>query len=816
MPFLTDLRLALRLLARSPVFTVTAIASLALGIGSSAATFSLADALILAPPAGVRDPAAVVDIGRSDDGEGFDNMSYPMFAYLRDHAQTLAAMAAVEIAGGPLNLGANGQSERVFGKLVSGNYFDLLGARPALGRFFADDEDRVPDEKPVVVLSHAFWMRRFSGDPGVLGRPLRLNNRDFAVVGIAEEGFQGAAMIGTDLWMPMALVAAARGHSDSRLLREPGSVWHVAVGRLGPGVDRREAQAELRTLAAAFKAGEPRANERHDIAMSPLQRIPPPVRLPFKAFVGFLLALTGTLVAIACSNVAGMLLARATARRREMATRLAVGAGRGRLIAQLMTESLVLFVAGGVVALPVATWLVALLEGFLPALPFPIAIDLAVNGRVVAFALGASLLTAFVFGLAPARHALSGGLAPMLHGANSTVDRGRFQLRNALVVAQVALSLTLVVVAFLFLQALQTAAQIDPGFSTANIEIATLDVSLSGYRGQEAARLADRFEERVRAIPGVVSAATARMIPLQGGGFGMGWFRVPGVEGPGEGGTWHPDWNLISPGYFETIDMPIVSGRAFSPADRDGAPRVVIVNETFASRAWPGRSPIGQRILHVARGEEERAIDVVGVARDAKYRYISDAPRLFVYLPMAQNPTSQIELFVRHEGRPMGSEIRAALVQVVPNVPIVMLQSFEDAAAIGLLPQRVAAWIAGGVGVVGVFLAALGLYGLMAFLVAERTREIAIRMALGATGIDVRRMVMMQAARLGLAGGLTGLAAAAGVGVLARTLLVGVSPMDPLAFGATVAFFAIVLMLACWAPARRAAGTDPAAALRAE
>ncbi len=816
MPFLSDVRQALRLLAASPVFALTAIASLAIGIGASAATFSLADALILAPPEGVRDPDSLIDIGRSNEGDGFDNMSYPMFVYLRDHTQTLAAMSAVEVAGGPLNLSADGGSERVFGKLVSGNYFDMLGARPAIGRFFTASEDRVPDANPVVVLGHDFWMRRFAGDPAVLDRPLRLNNREFAVVGVAADGFQGAAMIGTDLWMPMAMVAAARGKADSRLLEEPASVWHVAAGRLRPGVDRLEAHAELNTLAEAFKAQEPRADARHQIATSPLQRIPPPVRLPFKAFVGFLFALTATLVAIACSNVAGMLLVRATARRREMATRLAVGAGKGRLVAQLMTESLVLFMAAGLVSLPLAVWLVAAIEGLLPALPFPIAIDLAVNARVVAFALGASLLTSLVFGLAPARHAVSGNLASLLHGANSTADRGRLRLRNGLVVAQVALSLTLVVVALLFVRALSAAASIDPGFRTANVDIATLDVSLSGYSGQQAVQLSERFEERVRAIPGVVSVATSRMIALQGGGFGMGRFRVPGATGPLEDGTWDPDWNVISPDYFETIDMPLVAGRRFTTADRDGAPLVAIVNETFAARAWPGRPAVGQRIVHVSRGEPEREMEVVGVARAAKYRYISDGPRLFVYVPLAQNPITNLELFVRHDGRPVARDLRSAIAQVEPNVPIVMLQSYDAAAAIGLLPQRLAAWMAGGVGTVGAFLAALGLYGLMAFLVAQRTREIAIRMALGATDDDMRGMVLKHASRLGVIGALTGLAVAAGVGVLARSLLIGTSPMDPLAFGGTAVLFAVVLVAASWAPARRAARTNPAAALRIE
>src|SRR5688500_15170269 len=740
MSFTADLRYSLRLLGRSPVFTVTSIVSLALGIGAAATIFSLTDALLFEPTVGVRNASELVDIGRANQGSGFDNMPHPTYRYLREHSRTLD-IAAIDFGGGPMSLGTEGTSERIIGTLVSANYFDVLGTKAVVGRFFRADEDEVAGARPVVVLSHALWTQRFNSDPHIVERSIRLNNQEFAVVGVAEPGFQGSSMVGTDLWAPMAMVQLVRGRPDASLLTEPRAVWHIAAGRLKPGVPSAQAQAQLSTFMEAYQKSEPRAAEHHTVSVVPMGRIPGPVRTPFLAFIGFLFALTGALVAIACSNVAGMLLARAASRRREMATRLAVGAGRHRLIGQLLTETMVLFAAAAIASGPLTIWLVALLEGSLPALPVTLNLDFGVNVRVMAFAFGLALITGMVFGLAPARHALSAELAPMLHGANATADRTRFRLRNSLVTAQVALSLMLVVTACLFLRSLDKAAHTDPGFQTRHIQIASVDVSLAGYRQQQAVALASRFRERLQAINGVNSVAHARMIPLQGSGFGLGSVRVPGVQGPFRDGRFDADWDIVSPEYFDTINMQIVEGRAFRESDRDGAPRVAIVNETFARQAWPGQSAVGRIFMQQADANEERAVEIVGVARDAKYRYISSARAPFIYVPMAQQPSSDLNFYVRHTpGHQIEREIRAAMAQVEPNVPVIMLQSFEDAAAIGLLPQKLAAWIAGSVGAIGIFLAALGLYGLMAFLVAQRTREIAIRMALGASHSDMRTM----------------------------------------------------------------------------
>jgi putative ABC transport system permease protein len=663
-------------------------------------------------------------------------------------------------------------------------------------------------------------MRRFGGDPDILQTPIRLNNREFVVVGVAEPGFQGTSLVGTDLWTPISMVAVVRGRTPADLLEEPRAVWHVAIGRLKPGVTRAQAAAELNTLMDAYKAGEPRANPDHRVAVEPLSRVPGPVRLPFMVFIGFLFALTGGLLAIACSNVAGMLLARATARRREIATRIAVGASRTRIVLQLLTESVVLFAGAGLVALPLTFWLVRLLVGFVPDLPVPVLLDLTVNLRVVLFAMAVSLAASILFGLAPARRALRGDVAPSLHGAYATADRSRFQLRNGLVVAQVALSLMLVVTAFMFLRTLHNAASTDPGFETAQVALASVNVGLSGYQDQQAVELVERFQTRLAAIGGVTSVATGRMIPLQGSSFGLGRIRIPGRVGPRGDDTFQADWNVVSPEYFGTIRMPIVEGRGFAATDREGTAMVAVVNETFARTAWPDRTAVGQRFMQGAGpgdGAPGRPIEVVGVVADAKYRYISEEPTPFVFVPMAQHPITDVTFFIRHaQHRPITQDVRTAIAQVEPGVPVLALQSFEEATAIGLIPQRLAAWIAGGVGTVGVFLAALGLYGLMAFLVAQRTREIAIRMALGASRGAMQAMVMRQAARLGVAGGVVGLVLTGGLGRLMQNLLVGVPPLDPISFGVTALLFAGVLTAACWSPARRAATTDPAVALRAE
>ena len=815
-----DIKYALRLLVRSPLFAVISIASLALGLAATTVIFNVSDAILLRSSPGVREADRVVDIGRTTEGSGFDNMSYPTYEYLRDNSRSFEHMSATTFDASPVSLSEGAGSERVFGQLVSASYFDVLKVQPAAGRFFNADEDQVGVDRPVVVLTHRLWRERFGADPATVGRTLRINNKDCLVVGVAEEGFEGATMFGTDIWMPMTMVATARGRQGAALLKSARAVWHTAIARLKPGVTLEQAQAELKTVFAAFKATNLEVPDRYGISVVPAGRLPTPFRMPFSVFFGVLFVLTGGLLAIACSNVAGMLLARATARRREIATRLAIGASRGQLLTQLMTETLVLFAVAAVVALPATIWLSGVLQSFLPALPLPISIEWSVGGRAMVFAFGLALITGLIFGLAPARHALRTNLSGALHGHASTATRERLRLRHTLVVAQVALSLTMVITAGLFVRTLLAAANISPGFRVAGIDVVSVDTTLAGAEGEKGIALIDRVVESLRTVPGVDRVGHSRMVPLQAGGMGLGNVRVPGLGGDAVNRLNDADWDVVSPDFFRTLEIPVMEGRSFTAEDREGRALVAVVNETFARLAWPGQSAVGQRFWQTDGGSDPgRPLEVVGVVHDAKYRYISEAQAPYIYVPFAQQMQPQVSFYLSHD-QPvdLGPSVRQAIARVDTGLPVVLHQTLDDATAIGLLPQRIAAWVAGSVGSIGILLAALGLYGLTAFLVVQRTREIAIRMAMGATQGQVQTMVLRQAGRLGVIGGLIGLALAAGLGQIIQSLslLVNVRSADPITFTSVVLVMIAVLLMASLLPARRAARTDPATALRAE
>lgn len=820
MPALSDVRYALRLFARTPIFTATAVASLALGVAASAAIFSIADAVLLRPRAGIADPPTLVDVGRTTRREGFDTFGYPLFAAMREHATLLDGLAAQRFSADVMSLGDAHASTRVFASLVSGNFFEVLGTRPALGRFFLPEEDQVPDAHAVVVLTHEFWTRRFNQDPAVLQQTLRLNNRPYAIVGVAEEGFSGTTVMGTDFWVPMAMEQHVRA-GDRSLLDMAEASWLMAVGRLKPGVTPPQARDELGAIMQRFmtERNDPR-RDRWGVAVALSTRVPAPIAGPVTAFIGMLGALTGLVLLIACSNIAAMLLARGLERRREVATRLAVGATRRRILGQLLLEGLTLAIVAGVLSIPLAAALVGLLSSLQPSLPLPIALDLRVDPRVTAFAFALAALTAIAFALLPAVQATRFDVAPALHGANATMDRRRAWLRQALVGGQVAMALLLLVAAGLFLRSLQTAATTDTGYNVEHVDLLQIDTAIAGYRSDaEGVRVVESVLDRLRTVPGVTDAAASRMVPLLGGGLGLGALRAPGYSGRDGSDRVEADWDTVSPEYFRTLQLEVVHGRPFGPQDRAGARRVAIVNERLAAEVWPGQNPIGRTLLQqTGRDPAETApLEIVGVARMAKYRSIGETPRNFIYVPLAQQYLSDITLYVRRG--PGGSrlgDLREAIAAFDRNLPVIHAQTLREATAVSLLPQRLAAWIAGSVGTIGLLLAALGLYGLTAFAVTQRARELAVRMALGATRRDVVSLVVGQSARLALIGTATGLALAAGVSQLLQSLLIGLGPIDPLAFGLATLALGGVLVAASWAPARRAARMDPVRALRAE
>jgi predicted permease len=824
----TDLRYAIRLLARAPLFTATSVASLAIGIAASTIVFGVADALFFRAPPGVRDAERLVDIARTTDRTGYGPILYPAFRHVREHTRTLESIAAVTRTSLALSLQHEGATVRVYGQTVSASFFDVLRMQPAIGRFFRADEDEMRNPRAVVVVSHRFWRDQLHADPAALARPLRINDLPFDVIGVAAPGFDGTTIIGSDVWVPMAMASTLRGASRATAAPassiEPGADWNDewAIARLAPDVTREMAQAELNLLLDALKADTPAIPRSHGFVVDDAGSLPPRARPMFAAFVGLVGALAVALLAIACSNVAGMLLVRADHRRHEIATRVALGASRGQVIAQLLVETLVLFATGGVVALPLAWWLASALQAFLPQnLPIPIRFELAVTTRTVLFAIGTSLLTALLFGLAPARHALQANLSQMFNG-RSTSSRERRRLQRGLVVAQVALSLAMVITAGLFVRTLHAASRIDSGFRTADIMAIAIDTTLADASGPNAAVLVDRLVTQLRGIAGVEAVAHGRIVPLEGNSASLGAVRVPGSTGTiAQRGV---DWDVVSPTYFAVVGLTLVDGRAFTAADREGQPHVAIVNEAFARAAWPDRSAIGQRFWRMTdeRGQREgegESLEVVGVARDAMYRSLSERPRPFVYVPFAQHPQTHVELFVKHApGLSIGREVRAAISRVEPRLPIIVMRSFDEATMVTLIPQRFAAWMAGSIGSIGIFLAALGLYGVVAFLVAQQRREIAIRMALGASHHDVRAAVLGQAARLGAIGAGVGLLIAWALGRLiqSQSLLLGVQPTDPLTFGGFALLMSLVLFAASYLPARRAAATDPAAALRAQ
>jgi predicted permease len=811
-----DLRYAVRLLVRNPLFALTAVASLAIGIGANTTIFTVANALLFRPPAGIVDPGRLVDIGRSQDGEGFDNGSYPNYLDIRTRSTAFDGVYAYRLGAEPMSLGGQDGAERVFGSMVTLNYFSVLGARAVIGRVFSAIDSEQAGAAPIAVLSHSFWLRRFNGDSAVIGQTIRLNGRAFTVIGVAPPEFKGTSVLTCDLWVPITMIGDVSPRRSASLLTSRASVWLLMGGRLKEGVSITQAQAELTAIGGALEREFPAENRGKGLRVAAPSPIPGN-GAPVAAFFAVLTGIVSIVLAIACANVAGVLLARATSRRREIAVRLAIGAGRWRLVRQLLVESMLLFLIGGAVGLALARVMTSLLVSLLPALPLPVDLALPLELRAVVFTIGLSMVAALLAGIAPALQASRAEVVEDLK-ADLLGGPGRQRLRNAFVVGQVAFSIVLVVAAALFAKALNKAATIDPGFDPRGLELASLDLSLAGYTEETGPVFARELIQRVRQLPGVDSAALAAMVPLGNGGMGLGGLALTGADATARRFL-DADWNVVTPGYFAAMRMPLQSGRDFTDADRGGSPAVVIVNETAARRWWPNQDPIGKTLLQQvgtrAQPDATRTLLVVGVARDSKYRDLGELPRTFVYVPIAQQFLPRTTIIARSaNGQRLAMEIRALIVRLNPNLPIVQAQTFENFSAVGLVPQRVAASVSGSLGLVGLLLAALGIYGVTAYMVASRTREIGVRVALGARPSAVVRMVLRQGMGLALWGAAIGLALAAAVSRLLGSLLFGVAPVDPLAFGGSALLFVLIGLVACFVPARRAARVDAMQALR--
>ena len=812
------MRHAWRLLLRTPLFTATAILSLAVGIGANTAIFTAANAIFFAPAAGVRAPGELVDLGRTRGGQGFDTVSYPTYADLRSRNTVFAGLYAYRLEPQPLSLGGEAGAERIYAEEVSANYFEVLGLVPAAGAFFRADEEQLGTPLRKVVLSHGFWQTRFSGGADIVGSTLLLNGDTFFVAGVGPRGYRGMTVLTPDVWVP--LTSGARGLASDGLLRGRGNQWLVMTARLRPDTSIAQARSALAAFAADVSREHPDSYREFGLEVAPASRAPGIGRQFIAPFLGVLMGVAGLVLLVTCTNLAGLLLARGAARSREVAVRLALGASRRSLIGMLMSEAAILAVAGSAAALFVAWWMTAALEAAIPTLPVPIALDLVIDWRVLAFTAGAALVTAVVTGLVPALQGSRANLVPDLKRESAAPRRQR--LRHVFITAQLAFCLVLVIVAGLFVRALGAASHVDPGFSVANVDVASLDLALGGYPDDQSPIIAERIREQFAAAPGVEHVGFARMIPLDGGGLGLGALRRPGVTDPAS--FIRTDWNVVSPDYFAAIGLPIQRGRNFTASDRADTPGVAIVNELFAAQVWPGQQAIGQRLEYgdFRPGREPvRTVEVVGIARDAKYRWVGEAPAPFIYVPYAQQPMREVHYFLRRAGDraaagSLAPAVRQALAAFDRNLPLVRIQPLSTYADIGLLPQRLAASIAGSLGLVALLLAGIGIYGVTAYAVASRTREIGVRIALGADRARVMRLVLLQGARLAAIGGAIGVVLAIGATQLITSLLFGISPLDPLTYGATVAILAAITLAATLVPARRAAQVDPNVSLRAE
>jgi len=808
-----------RALLRSPYFTASAVLSLAIGIGANTAIFTAANALLIAPTTGVRDPGGLVDIGRTTDGQGFDTVGFTTYRDVAAREDVFSGVYATRIEPEAMSLGSIDGAERVYAEFVSASYFDVLGVQPAAGTFFRTDEEQpgVPLRK--VVLTDRFWQRRFGRDPAVVGREIRLNGDPFIVAGIAAHGFQGTTILSPDLWVP--LTAHARSTPTIETLRSRESAWLMMGARLVPGVSMGQASQAMQALAAQLRDQYPEVFRDRGLTMAPYSRVPGQVGQFATAFLAVLMGLVGLVQVVACTNLAGLMLARTTARAREVAVRLSLGASRRSIVGLLLTESLLLFGAGAILALAVSRWTSAALASVLTSLPVPVAVDLSIDWRVLVFTASLALLTGVFTGLVPALQGSRSSIVSDLK-ADAMAPRRR-RLRHVFVGSQIAACVVLVALAGLFVQALARATQVDTGMNIDGVDVAGINLNLSGRPEADWPAVADELRRRFADMPGVVSVGAARMVPLQGGSMGLGALRKAG-DATDEGRI-DADWNVITPGFLTTVGIPLLRGRDFTDGDREGGAPVAVVSERLAELAWPGEDPIG-RVMErgdFRQGRETTIsrVTVIGVARNARSRSLGEAPRPFVYVPLAQNPTPQTSFFIRRNpnvpaAASFEAATRAMLRDFDRNLPLVDMKPFREHADVGLLPQRIASAMAGLLGSVALALAAIGIYGVAAFAVATRTREIGVRVALGADPSRIRWMVLWQGLRVTAIGGAAGLLVALLAGQLASGLLFGVPPADPIALGVTAAGVVAVAIAASFAPARRAATLDPVRALRAE
>lgn len=807
-----DLAYAFRQLRRRKLFSAMVIATLAIGIGLNAAVFSAVDATLLRPLPGVERSDELLQLYRTFPGETFGSLSVPDIFDLRERAgEAFRGLAGWTFA--TVNLTSSGEAQVVPAHLVSANYFDVLGVRPALGRFFLPEEDSGPLAHPVVVLSDRVWRQRFGADRRVIGRRVVMNGRSMEIVGVAPADFHGALpVIRPGLFVPLMQLDQIRP-AFAGSLTDRGHRFMNGIARLRPGVTPDQASLRLAAAVTDLRQAYPEAFKDIGIHVVPQSQagVHPSFRRAQIALSAVVMALVAILLLIACVNVANLFLARAHERAQEVAVRVAVGASRSRLIRQLLTESSVLSGISGLLGLGVALFAIRLTEQIrFPGIDFTP--DLRLSPPVLAFSLAVTVATALLFGLLPAWQSTRPSLVPALKG-ESAGGASKSRATRALVVAQMALSIILLVSAGLFAVNLRSAEALDKGFATENRLVASLDPSLQGYSRAEIEAFYFQLLERLRGNPEVRSAALMSVAPLSLNSSDS-TVSIPGYT-PREGERMSIHHSRVSPGYFEALGIPMLRGRGFNEGDTAEAMPAIIVNQRFADRFWPGQEPLG-RTVRMGR-QSPRDFVVVGVTPTGKYRSLGEAPLPYMYFPQSQQWTPAMTIVVHTKGPSLSiaSALRSEVRALNPDIPLMAVSSLEEALGVALLPARLSGWVLGIMGLLGLVLASVGIYGVMAYSVSRRTREMGVRVALGARPDEVASLVMREGLGLVGVGTILGLFGALGASRLLRSALYG-------AEGSGFVFLAVPILLmtvsafAIWNPARRAAGVDPILALRSE
>lgn len=807
-----DMRYALRALASQPLFAFVATGSLAIGIGANTAVFSVANVLLIRPLSGIDNYDRVVELGRGRDGSGFDSFAFPDFTDIRD--QIPALETAVPYTSELLSVSRSEGGVRLNGLFVGARYFDLLGVAPALGRYFVPEEDEDFERHSVTVVSHHFWTETLGADPSVIGSTLYLNRHPYEIVGVTPVGFQGHMVaMEPDIFVPITQLPMMSGRNE---FESRSSVWHMALGLLAEDTTLDQLNSQLADLGRRLAAVYPESNARRTFSAMPLGPVPGAGRDAVRLFLGALLGMVAVILLVTCTNVAGMFLARATAREKEMSVRLALGAGRGALVRQLMVEALVVFLIGGGTGIALGVWTLGLLRpaDLLP-LPMPIRLSLAPDVWVMLYSALLTFGTGMFFGLLPALRATRVDVIGSLKEEGPGGARRSGRLRRLFAGSQVGLSLVLLVTAALFVRSLQRATSIDSGFDASDAYVTFIDLSLEGYDQASGRSFQQALLESLRGRGWVDAASISIDLPLDLSSFGTAVTPQGWEDGDRLLSVHH---NQVSDGYFETLSIPLLAGRGISADDREGGQPVAVVSETFARRAWPDASPLGRTFLLGRPGPGTPRYTVVGVVPDVKNQLITETPEAFMYVPIAQRYAAGVHVVVRSPlAAPQAIEnFRAVLDEADPMASRGAIAPLAEFTSVGILPQRIAAGLTSALAMLALLLSGLGIYGVISFAVGRQRREIGVRMALGADGRAVVGRVLRSGFMLALPGLLLGGAVSVVVANMLRTLLLDLSPYDPTALGTVALLLLGVVMVGSGIPARRAARIDPAESLRSE